>query len=111
MSSEGFVRITAETPWTSDNVLRAIARAKEQAARQNIHQILFDLRLWDQPTTEMVRYDSGVYVAQLLSSPYRVAALAKKENVNYFAEDVANNRGATFRVFTDEASALEWLLK
>ena len=97
MSSERFVRVMSETPWTTDNALRAIKHAKEQATRQNTHRILFDVRLWGQPTTEMVRYDSGVYVAELLHSPYRVAAIAKEENVNYFGEDVAINRGATFR--------------
>ena len=42
--------------------------------------------------------------------PFRVAALGKPENVDHFAETVAVNRGAHFKVFTEEAAALEWLL-
>jgi hypothetical protein len=110
MSSEEYVRITAEPPWTTGNALAIIERAKEEARRIDIQRILFDVRRWERPATEMVRYDTGVHLAKLLASPYRVAALGQKEHVNYFAEDVAVNRGASFRVFTDEMSALEWLL-
>ena len=81
------------------------------AARLDTGRILFDLRRWDSPASQMVRYDSGLHVAQLLNLPYRIAALANKEVVNYFGETVAVNRGANLRVFTDEASALAWLLE
>jgi len=110
MSSEHYVRVLAEPPWTEESAVRLIEHAKKQAMRLGIHRILFDLQQCGPPSSEMVRYYSGAHLAEQLRHPYRVAAVAKPENINYFGEDVAVNRGAIFRVFTDEASALEWLL-
>jgi len=111
MSSERYARITADPPWTSERALQIIQEARMVAARLDTGRILFDLRRWDSPSSQMVRYDSGVFVAQLLNLPYRIAALANEEVVNYFGETVAVNRGADLRVFTDEAAALAWLLE
>ena len=111
MSNHPYVRLQAEPPWTTENAGRLIELAKEEAKRRGTFLILLDLRSWEQPDSEMVRYDSGVRVAELLNAPYRVAAVSNKESVNYFAENVAVNRGASLKMFADEASALNWLLK
>jgi hypothetical protein len=110
MSSEPHVRITAERSWTVERVHQAIERAKAEAAQLGTKRLFFDLRAWDRPSSQMVRFDSGLLVSELLDPSYRIAALARKDVVNYFAETVAANRGARLKVFTDEAEALAWLL-
>lgn len=110
MSCDRYVHVAAEQPWTTDSALRLVENAKEKAEQMKVHRILLDLRLWESPTTDLVRYDSGMNVAELLRPPYRVAVLAKKAHVNHFAENVAVNRGAMLKIFFDETSALEWLL-
>ena len=111
MSTRPYVRIQAEPGWTTENAFQLIERAKQEAMRRGTFLILFDLRQWEKPESEMVRYDSGVLVAELLNPPYRVAAVSNKESLNYFGENVAVNRGASLKIFADEASALNWLLK
>jgi hypothetical protein len=58
----------------------------------------------------MTRFYSGKDIADILRPPLKVAAFAKEELINHFAENVAINRGAIFAVFTDEDAALRWLL-
>lgn len=111
MSSEPFVRINAEHSWTAERALEAITRAKVKAEQLGSKLIFFDLRAWNRPSSQMVRFDSGLLVAENLDPSYRIAALAKEEVVNYFAETVAVNRGARLKVFTDESEALSWLLE
>lgn len=111
MSSEPYVRIKAEHSWTAERVLEAIKRGKAEGERLGSKLIFFDLRAWKRPSSQMVRFDTGLLVAESLDPCYRIAALAKEEVVNYFAETVAVNRGARLKVFTDEAEALAWLLE
>jgi hypothetical protein len=109
MSSAPYVRITAARSWTIERVHQAIERAKTEAVQIGTKRIFFDLQAWDRPSSQMVRFDSGLLVSELLDSSYRIAALARKDVVNYFAETVAANRGANLKVFTDEGEALAWL--
>ena len=37
------------------------------------------------------------------------AVLGKEEKMNSFSEDVVSNRGVTFKLFTDEKEAVDWL--
>lgn len=111
MNKDQYARIVATRPWTTDSARQLIESARAVAEKMTVDRILFDLRSWEAPEKEMMRYESGLHLASLLRPPYRVAALARSEHVNRFAENVAVNRGAAFRVFADEAAALDWLLQ
>ena len=53
----------------------------------------------------------GRYAAEVFGSRYRIAGIGEKENITYYAEKVARNRGTLMRPFTDEQSAIDWLLE
>jgi hypothetical protein len=103
-----YVRVLV--PWTTENAKRVIDEARSEAEAGGFHRILFDLTFWSRPYTEMTRFLTGEYLAQRLGGPYKTAAFSNPEWINRFGENVAVNRGADFRVFPDEQSAVDWLL-
>jgi hypothetical protein len=61
--------------------------------------------------SEMERYYIGKEIANQTGHKIKLALAGKKNNINYFGETVAVNRGAFFRVFSDFKQAEEWLLE
>ena len=107
----GYLLVKVLVSWTEANVKRVIDEAHAEATKRGHVRLLFDLRKWLAPDTEMTRFLSGSYLARVLPPPLRVAAYAFPEAINKFGEDAARNRGAIFRIFPDEQSALHWLIK
>lgn len=62
------------------------------------------------PKMELDRFLAGKLMADSFPRPIKVAVYTRKELINKFAENVAVNRGANFRVFDNQAEAVEWLL-
>jgi hypothetical protein len=98
-------------PWTTETAKKIIDLTKSEATARAYHRIIFDLTFWEKPDSELTRFWSGEYLARQLGYPFKVSAFANPSNINKFAETTALNRGADFRVFGDEKSAVEWLLK
>ena len=74
-------------------------------------RILFDLTKWSKPDSEMTRFYTGKYLAETLAYHFKTAAFTQPEAINKFGENTAVNRGARFRIFTDETSAIKWLME
>lgn len=62
---------------------------------------------------EMDRFYAGEKIAYLFNKPnlIKIAVLAPKENQDKFAENVAANRGAILKAFSDKNDALDWINK
>ncbi|MGD0584611.1 MAG: hypothetical protein ABSA86_02395 [Oryzomonas sp.] len=95
--------------WTTPAMRQALNEIKTEADHQGFKHLLFDMCELSRPDSEMTRFWSGEYVAQVLPPPFKVAVFANPELVNKFGEDTAVNRGAIFKVFSDEQEALRWL--
>jgi hypothetical protein len=106
----GYLVARVSGHWMEWNAKDAIEEVSEEASRRGLTKILLDLRDLSGPDTEMTRFYSGEHIAKMWRPPLKVAAVAKAELINRFAENVAKNRGALFSVFSDEESALHWLL-
>jgi|WetSurMetagenome_2_1015567.scaffolds.fasta_scaffold97856_2 hypothetical protein len=74
------------------------------------NRLLIDATALLAPHTEFDRFLAGKLIADAFPHPVKVAAYARKEFINKFAEIVAVNRGANFRVFDNQADATEWLI-
>ena len=109
LDRDGYLLVKVNAPWTEESAKRVIDKAKNEATEQGYKRILFDLTKWARPTSEMTRFYSGEYLAKELRHLFKVAAFALPDAINKFGEDTAVNRGAWFRIFPDEASAIKWL--
>ena len=104
-----FVKASGE--WTLDNAFQLIQSIKDAADKQATTHILIDLIDLSLPDNEMIRFYSGEKVAEVFSHRYKLAVYSIPEIVNQYAETVAVNRMARFKVFFDETEARNWLLQ
>ena len=107
----GYLLIKVLVSWTEANATRVIDEAHGEATRRGHVRLLFDLRNWLAPDMELTRFFSGLHLAKALRPPFKVAAFGFPEAITKFGEDAAVNRGALFRIFSDEQSALHWLME
>jgi hypothetical protein len=96
--------------WTKDNMFKALEGIKIEADKHDKKLILFDTLNLSPPANEMIRFETGVKIAETFSGLYKIAALAQPGHITRFAETVAQNRGSIFQVFDSETDALNWLL-
>lgn len=108
---DGYLFVKVCGSWTGATAKRVIDDARREAERLRFSRILFDLTDWTLPDTEFTRFESGEYLSKVLPVPFKIAAFALPNAINKFGEDTAVNRGAQFRIFADEGSAVQWLMK
>lgn len=106
-----YLLIEVHASWTAANSERVIDGSLREATKRGHVRLLFDLRKWLTPDSQFTRFLGGSYVAKVLPPPFKVAAYFLPQAINRFGENAARNRGADFRVFPDEQSALCWLIE
>src|SRR6476661_11098488 len=92
-----FLTVHIQGQWTTSEALQSIDNVKLMAERSGRTKLLFDLKDLGQPNDEMVRYNTGLKIAQTLVR-FKIACLLLPENTNYFGETVATNRGVNLKV-------------
>ncbi len=111
LKEDGYLRVRVSGSWTVETAKRVIDETKIEATGRGCHCILFDLTKWSRPASEMTRFYSGKHLAEILAPPFKTAAFALPEAINKFGENTSVNRGARFRIFPDEVSAIKWLME
>ena len=106
-----FLRIIVEGKISAHRNERTLRRIAKETKRRSATNVLLDVRTLVGQWEAEDRYDAGVFFASGAFAHIRVAVLDRKERVNHFAEWVAVSRGADFRGFGEESSALAWLLR
>ena len=112
-----YLEVGCEGLYSRAETLRVGEVAYGEAARANRSAILVDVRaITGRIPTILDRFEMGVRMAKhyLESDPRtRLAVIGHEPMIHpeRFGELVARNRGADARVFTDEAQALDWLLR
>ena len=107
----GYLLVIVSGLLTDTDAVLKLNEMRDEAEARNINRLLLDLRAMQMPPSEFTRYVSGEHLAKVLRPPIKVAAFAKPEIINHFAENTAVNRGAWFKIFTEETQAIEWLLE
>ncbi len=102
-----FVKMTGV--WSTPNALKSIEDIRDEADKQEVKHILLDLQELSLPDNEMTRYFSGEKIANTFQHSYKIAAYSQRGKINRFAETVAVNRAANFKIFDCEADAIKWL--
>ena len=102
---------TCSGKWKPRAVIEIIRQLKTEVQQSGHTRILVDWRDVSAPRMEYHRFLAGTEVAKHFSPPFKIAAIAKTESINRFAEDAAVNRGADLFVSDEEEQVLQWLLK
>ena len=104
----GCVRLVVRGQFSRARFTQVLQRVIEETTAPRNPRALIDGRDVPLSLSTITRYEISVQVADSIGRGIRLALLLL-EVVDRFAETVARNRGATVRVFTDEAAALQWL--
>jgi hypothetical protein len=104
-----YIYVKISGAW-SIHTLKCLEDVKKEADEHAAKNILFDLVDMN-IQSDSIRFYSGLKVAEVFKANYRVAVFLQKERINKFAENVAVNRGANFKVLDSKDEALDWLLK
>ena len=105
----GCVRLVVRGQFSRALFTQLLQRVIEETTARRNPRALIDGRDVPLSMSTITRYEIGVQLADSIGGGIRLAVLLLPEAVDGFAETVARNRGATVRVFTDEAAALQWL--
>jgi len=81
----------------------------EQCERSGTKRILVDVLNLDIGLDNMTRYRVGILVAEKFGPTHRIAALTPAEQINYFWETVAHNRGAKVKTASERDVLVTWL--
>lgn len=103
-----YLYVKLEGDWTHTAALESIDQIKLKAESEGMKLILLDLHDVSTPEDEMVRFYTGQILANMLAG-FKIAAYSQSHKINRFTENVAVNRGATFRIFDNSSDAVSWL--
>lgn len=112
-----YLELVCTAEFAPEVPLQVAEEGLRRAARAGHRALLLDIRgVTGRAPTLAERYDYAVQFASLQASVtprIRVALIGTEPMVHpqRFGEIVATDRGALLRVFTDEALALNWLLR
>jgi len=112
ISKNGYVSLILKGEVTAGDLATVRKEAASLLSEHNCSRLLVD-------ATELARMQSIVedfeFVSRNLSyfpPPVRIAEIANEQYLEHmqFVEDVSQNRGIDFKVFTDRDEAIGWLL-
>jgi hypothetical protein len=78
-------------------------------SEDGLHKVVVDLRDSEGDPSTIDRYLLGNEIAAVWQYRVRGAGVAGKQSINFLMENVAVNRGANVKAFSDMQAALAWL--
>jgi hypothetical protein len=107
----GFLMVYVSGEWNKMEIINFIPVIRDKCKEQNKDRVLVDLhKITASVIQEMDRFYIGEALSKIIGSKIKIAALWEEKYINRFAETVALNRGARFKVFSDPDKAEKWLL-
>jgi hypothetical protein len=106
---DGYLRLTLSGPSSRGGFIRALTDVIAAAKSRQIWRVLCDATAVPHPVSTSEKYEVGAELARTADRRMVFAVVARSEMIDHFFETVARNRGASVRVFVNEATALQWL--
>jgi hypothetical protein len=106
---DGYLRLTLSGPSSRGGLIRALTEVIAAAKSRQIWRVLCDATAVPHPVSMSEKYDVGTELARTADQRMVFAVVARSELIDHFFETVARDRGASVRVFVNEATALQWL--
>ena len=107
--ASGYLSVLVSGRYSLADFLDAIDRIGAESSALRARCVLINLLGIVGHIPDLDRYDLGLRAADALGRLDKLACIAALDQVNYLAENVAQNRGLNVRVFVDEAAALAWI--
>jgi len=95
--------------WTIEGMQIILDLIKVEALKTEMTHILLNMNHVTLPSSEFIRYKTGVYASTLFSGTYKIAIYTVASNITRFGENVAVNRFLDLSVFDNESDAIGWL--
>jgi hypothetical protein len=105
-----YLRLTLSGPAMRGSLLRLLERIFAETQSRDIWRVLLDLTGVPTPVGTFEKYQLGAEFARAADRRLTMAVVARSELVDHFFETVARNRGGAVAVFTEESTALHWLI-
>jgi hypothetical protein len=107
---EGYLYVIFRGNPVLEDAVELLRQTRDAAADGGKKAVLIDIREIEGTLSIMERYSMGSLVADILQG-LRVALVGKEPLIDRdrFGENVAINRGAEIRIFTDPDQAVAWL--
>jgi hypothetical protein len=106
-----YLEIDVAGQWSLENLYGLVDALQRESGRHGCNCLLVNTGAMNGHPTQMMRFKAGVRAAEVLGEKIRVALVSPPDRVTKFGENAAVNRGASLRVVTDRAEALQWLLE
>jgi len=102
-------KITGDYP--GKEVFKDFDQIIEASNKYDCPIILLDCTDFKYELSTYDRYEIGEYIAETYGSKHlKIALVGNPKNTDPFTETVAQNRGANFRMFSEQEKAIKWLL-
>lgn len=111
---ENYLQIRVKGYNRIEEFFDSLEKALDICKKRKYSNLVLDLFIVDfSKIQEMDIFYVGEKIAYLFNNPnlVKIAVLAPKENQDKLAENVAANRGAILKAFSDKNDALEWINK
>ena len=95
-----------------DSFLELVKYIYTVGTQSTSSRVICDIReVKDMNPSDTDRFRIGTALAEAIGNKVSVAGVAAPEAINHFAELVANNRGANFKIFSSMDTARNWILE
>ena len=110
-NKEDYLYSEVSGDFDATEIMSYIQIVKNKCDEENARKVLISfMGLNGTIDQEIDRYYLGEAIAQIIGYKIKIALVWYERNINKFAETVAVNRGADFRVFSDFGTAKKWLM-
>jgi hypothetical protein len=105
--------VTVSGTFSPELSMESIDAMVTAAKKEDCKMILLDCRPMGGEIGVLERFESGRYGALTIPRTFKIALLARKDQVSpdKFFQTVARNRGVNLTVFTENDEALGWLMR
>ena len=106
-----YLLVTVSGTFSPELSMESIDAMVTAAKKEDCKKILLDCRPMGGEIGVLERFDTGRYGALTIPRTFKIALLARKEQVSpdKFFQTVSRNRGVNLTVFTENDEALGWL--
>ncbi len=107
---DGYIHFILKGEFPGLKILDGFDKIIEASEKFDVKNILLDIRNFDYEISGIESYHIGEYISNKYGiNMIKIACLRNKNKQDDFTEIVARNRGANFKLFTDEYEAINWL--
>lgn len=101
--------VEVSEPYTLDLYLSVIREVANRCNSHGLRKVLVDFTRVNGDPSVMDRYTLGIEIARSWKHTIQGAGVARAESINLVMENVAVNRGANVKAFSQRKDALKWL--